>query len=240
MKKTITFSEENKGWTSFWTYAPDGMCSADNRFYSIKDGQLYLHNDKDNPIPNTFYGQYEPSKLVFYFNEDPTNDKIFKTIEIEGTTAWETLLKTNLTQGDIHKEEFSKKESRYYAYIRKNNAGEVFFGIGTQGIGNPTNLVGNTINFSFVPESINVGDTLLKAPDTVIGTITDINFTDNTITVGPIVNIPTTNDFCFANKPSRIEGAEIRGYYMEVEITNNDTELLELFSVNTNAIKSYV
>jgi hypothetical protein len=237
--KTITFSEENKGWTSFWSYAPDGMCSVDNRFYSIKNGQLYLHNNIDNKVPNTFYGVYAQSKLSFYFNEDPTNDKIFKTIEIEGTHAWETLLKTNLTQGDIHKEEFSKKESRFYAYIRKNNAGQIFYGIGTQGIGTVQSITGNVISFNNISDSINQGDTLFKAPDTEIGTITAINFTAKTITVSNVGSL-STNDFCFANKPSRIEGAEIRGYYMEVEITNNEQVLTELFSVNTNAIKSYV
>lgn len=240
MKTTLTFSEDNKGWTSFWSYSPDGMCSADNRFYSIKNGQLYLHNDTESNVPNTFYGVYTQSKLRFYFNEDPTNDKIFKTIEIEGTHAWETLLKTNLTQGDIHKEEFSKKESRFYGYIRKNNAGQVFFGIGTQGIGSLQSITGNVITFGNVPESINVGDTLLKAPETIIGTITAINFENNTITIATLTNTPTINDFCFANKPSRIEGAEIRGYYMEVEITNDEQVLTELFSVNSNVVKSYV
>lgn len=239
MKQTLTFSEGNKGWTSEWKYDPDGMCSADNRFYSIKNGQLYLHNDAENPIPNTFYGVYSPSKLRFYFNEDPTNDKIFKTIEIEGTHAWETLLKTNFTQGDIHKDEFSKKESRYYAYIRKNNVGQIFFGIGTQGIGKVQSIATNVISFTNISESINQGDTLYKAPDIPIGTITNINFTNNTITVASIGSL-VVNDFCFAHKPERIEGAEIRGYYMEVEITNNEQVLTELFSVNTNAIKSFV
>lgn len=237
--KTLTFSEDNKGWTSFWNYAPDGMCSVDNRFYSIKNGQLYLHNDQENPIPNTFYGVKTPSKLLFYFNEDPANDKIFKTIEIEGTHAWETLLKTNLTQGNIRKEEFSKKESRFYAYIRKNNAGKVFFGIGTQGIGTPTGINGNEITFNHISESINIGDILFKSPDIQIGAVTAINFTTNTITVASVGSLLIT-DFCFANKPSRIEGAEIRGYYMEVEITNNEQVLTELFSVNSNVIKSYV
>ena len=239
MTSTLTFSEENKGWTSFWSYSPDGMCRVDNRFYSIKNGQLYLHNDIDNPIPNTFYGVYTQSKLVFYFNEEPTSDKIFKTIEIEGTHPWETLLKTNLTQGDIHKEEFSKKESRFYAYIRKNNAGQIFYGIGTQGIGTVQSITGNVITFGYIPDSINIGDVLLKAPNLEIGLITAINFTTKTITVANAGSL-STSDFCFSNKPSRIEGAEIRGYYMEVEITNNEQVLTELFSVNSNVIKSYV
>lgn len=236
---TITFSEDNKGWTAEWIYSPDGMCSVDNRFYTIKNGNLYLHNDIDNPIPNTFYGVYSPSKLRFYFNEDPTNDKIFKTIEIEGTHAWQALVKTNLTQGDIYKTEFSKKESRFYAYIRKNNVGQIFFGIGTQGIGSVQLITNNVISFANVSESINIGDVLYKAPGIPIGPIVGIDFLANTITVasiGPLL----ISDYCFAHKPERIEGAEIRGYYMEVEITNNEQALTELFSVNTNAIKSYV
>lgn len=236
---TLSHSEENKGWTSFWNYIPDGMCYVGNRFYSIKNGQLYLHNDIDNPVPNTFYGVQSPSKLVFYFNEDPTNDKIFKTIEIEGTHAWEVLLKTNLNKGDIHKEEFLKKESRYYAYIRKSDSGEIFFGIGTQGIGSVQSITDNVIQFLHVPESINVGDTLFKAPDVSIGEITNIDFETNTITVLS-ADLLLDNDFCFANKPSRVEGSEMRGYYMEVEITNNEQVLTELFAVNSNVVKSYV
>jgi len=238
--KTITFSDDNNGWTSFWNYSPDGMCSADNRFFSIKNGQLYLHNNQDDLVPNTFYGEQTPSKLFFYFNEDPTNDKIFKTIEIEGTHAWDVILKTNLTQGDIYYNEFNKKESRFYAYIRKNNVGQIFFGISAQGIGNITNIIGNNIYFNYIPETVNIDDKLFQNPNLEIGTITDIDFQNNIITIGSFTNTPTINQFCFTAKNERIEGADIRGYYMEVHLTNNDNQLIELFAINTNAVKSYV
>jgi len=237
---TLTFSDDNNGWTSFWNYSPDGMCSVDNRFFSIKNGQLYLHNNQDDLVPNTFYGEQTPSKLFFYFNEDPTNDKIFKTIEIEGTHAWDVILKTNLTQGDIHYNEFNKKESRFYAYIRKNNVGEVFFGIAVQGIGNIINIIGDTIFFDNVSETINIDDKLYQNPTLEIGTITGIDFENNSITITTYTNAPTLNEFCFATKNERIEGADIRGYFMEVQLTNNDNQLIELFAINTNAIKSFV
>jgi hypothetical protein len=240
MPTTITFYEPNNGWTSEWNYQPHAMCNVDNRFYSIKDGNLYLHHDEDNPIPNTFYGVKTPSKIVFYFNDDPTNDKIFKTLEIEGTHAWETLVKTNLTQGDVHQGEYVKKESRFYAYIRKNNVGQIFFGIGTQGIGTIQSISGNQITFNYLPEFTNIGDLLYQDQNTLIGTISAINFNTNTITVTTLTNTPVINEFCFTHKPERIEGAEIRGYYMEVEMTNNDDEKIEMFAVNSNAIKSYV
>ena len=46
--------------------------------------------------------------------------------------------------------------------------------------------------------------------------------------------------FSFSKKDARIEGGDIRGYFMEVIIENNDIERVELFAVNTNAVKSYV
>jgi hypothetical protein len=49
---------------------------------------------------------------------------------------------------------------------------------------------------------------------------------------------PTVGLFSFSKKDSRIEGGEIRGYYMQVELENNDSEKVELFAVNTNAIRS--
>ncbi|MNR62359.1 hypothetical protein D3C85_1843600 [compost metagenome] len=61
-----------------------------------------------------------------------------------------------------------------------------------------------------------------------------------TIKVQAIVTAPTPGLYSYSKKDSRIEGGEVRGYYMEVELTNDDTEKVELFAVNTNAIKSYV
>jgi hypothetical protein len=49
---------------------------------------------------------------------------------------------------------------------------------------------------------------------------------------------PTVGLFSFSKKDSRIEGGEIRGYYMQVELENNDSEKVELFAVNTNAVRS--
>jgi len=51
---------------------------------------------------------------------------------------------------------------------------------------------------------------------------------------------PTIGLFSFSKKDSRIEGGEIRGYFMEVSLENTDTEKVELFAINTNAVLSSV
>jgi hypothetical protein len=238
MINTLTFSEDNKGWTSFWNYKPDQLCSLDNRFFSIKDGNLYIHHDEENPIPNTFYGVKSVSKMITIFNDAPSDDKIFKTIELEGTHAWETKVKTNYTEGDIKQTEYNKRESRFFAYIRKNILNPNFFGIGTQGIGSILSITGNTITFAIpISDAVNIGDDLYMN-GTLIGVINGINA--NSVIVNTFVNPPAVNGFCFAQKNNRIEGAEIRGYYMEIELTNNDNNKVELFGVNSNAVKSFV
>ena len=43
MKNTLTHSEDNKGWTSFWNYFPDGFLNLNNKFLTIKDGMLIIN-----------------------------------------------------------------------------------------------------------------------------------------------------------------------------------------------------
>ena len=239
MTSTLTFSEDNHGWTSFWNYAPDGMCSVDNRFYSIKNGQLYLHNDVDNPIPNTFYGIKVVSKLIMIFNEANGEDKIFKTIVLEGNKPWEAAVNTNFANSTIKSTEFQDKESRYFAYIRKNEDANDFHGNAVQGIGVIQTVSGLNITFKSLSNFISIGDVLYQVSGSVnqvIGTIT--NITNNTIVVNAITTAPTVGLFSFSKKDSRIEGGEIRGYYLTVELENNDSEKVELFAVNTNAVRS--
>ena len=51
----------------------------------------------------------------------PTTVKPFKTIEIEGDSAWGVTATTNLSTGSISSAFFEPKEGRFYAYIRSND-----------------------------------------------------------------------------------------------------------------------
>lgn len=237
---TLTYSEKSKGWTSFWSYIPDWMIKLNNRFYTIKNGQLYLHNE-DTGVRNNFYGVQYDSKIKLYFNEINSDDKIFKTLVLEGNKPWGAVLSTNLANSTIKKEEFDQRESRHFAYMRKNENEDDLHGNTAQGIGVIASSVGTAITFLFVSEFVSVGDVLHQvngSNNEVIGTITVIN--GLVITVDAIVTAPINGLYSFSKKDARIEGGEVRGYYMEVELTNNDTDKVELFAVNTNCVKSFV
>ena len=239
-KYTLSHSEKSEGWTSFWSYLPDGMLRLNNRFYSIKNGQIYLHNE-DTGIRNNFYEEQHSSKIVFFFNEANADDKIFKTMVLEGNNPWSAVVKTNYSNSSIKKEEFDKRESRHFAYMRKNEDENDFHGNSVQGIGVIDSFSGLDISYQHLSDFVSVGDKLYQlngSENELIGTIEDIN--GLTITVDAVVTTPAPGLYSFSKKNSRVEGGEVRGYYMEVELKNNDIDKVELFAVSTNAIKSYV
>lgn len=239
-KSTLSYSDGSKGWTSFWSFFPELFLKLNNRFYSIHNGQLWLHNDESAPR-GFFYGQKVLSKIKTIFSDSPSEDKIYKTIVLEGNRPWHVYLKTNLTESTIEKEEFNARESRHFSYIRQNENEDDFNGRTVQGIGVIVAIDTNAVTFNSVSNMIAVGDQLYQVNnevDQLIGTITDIS--QGNIIVNSITSTPVPGLFCYAKKDPRIEGGEMRGYYMEVELTNNDTEMVELFAINTNAVKSYV
>ena len=47
-------------------------------------------------------------------------------------------------------------------------------------------------------------------------------------------------DFIIGLKDSRIEGGNLRGYAMRIDLENDSTDKVELFSVNSDVMKSYM
>jgi hypothetical protein len=236
---TLTFSEKNKGWTSFHSWHPNLICSLNNKFFTIKGGQLYEHHDRTNAVPNTFYGVKYPSEITTVLNDAPSEDKVFKTIAEEASHAWAVEIETNLANSTIAATEFNNRESKWMAHIRKNeDSTDITDRV--QGIGNIVSSATTTITYANVPDMVNVGDVLYQlnsgTPE-LIGTITDLTAT--TIVVNAITTTPVNGYFSYVLKNARVQGSEIRGYFAKVKLTNNDNEIVELYAVNSNIIKSY-
>jgi hypothetical protein len=247
MAQTLTYSERNKGWTGEAPFTPGSMTSLNNRFYSFKNGQLFLHNDRENPTRCNFYGvQYTP-RIKTVFNDSPESDKVYKTLVLEGDKKWKATVETNFVKSTVRTNEFVTKESREFAYLRQAEAEDNFRGGDVQGIGSiefiePDSEQINSptiIKVSKIPDNTNIGDALFQVngeETELIGVISA--YTKDTITINSINQTPQENAYCFVRKVARIEGAEIRGYYMEVTLELESTENAELFAITTNAIKS--
>lgn len=238
---TLTYDDKVKGWTSFYSYIPDLMTNMNNKFYSFKDGQLYLHNiDSENR--NNFYGVTHNTEIELLLNEGPSDVKIFKTIEIEGDSKeWDVTVVTDLEAGHINKVDFENKEGFKYAYIRRDAEDEVNTDLlSVQGVGNLVGSASNVYTFGTVPSNVSIGDVLYSSSGgayTKVGTITAK--TSTTITLSSSLSSPSNGSFMFVAKNTVAESYGLKGYYASVTITNNGTKPVEVFAVNSEAAKSF-
>lgn len=239
---TISHSENNRGWTTFWSYVPDWFSRLNNRFYTIKNGQLWLHNDEQNDLRNNFYGTQYGSSVKTVFNEVMAEDKIFKTLVLESDQKWQAALGTNYTESSIAGGQFNTRESRQFTFIR-GNEGSTLRGNAAVGIGTISSINNLVIGFNRLPDLLSVGDVLHQlngSAEEVIGTIEAIDRDLNTVTLDALTIAPVVGYYSYAKKDERAEGEEVRGYCLEVTLSNDQTNDGELFGISTNVVKSYV
>jgi len=119
---TISHDSLTKGFPSFYSYFPDWMIGMNNFFYTFNGGNLYRHNT--NESRNNYYGVNYPSTLQSVFNDQPLQNKLFKTMNLEGDDSWgATMTSDQQVTGFISQSFFEEKEGAYYAFIR--NSGTV-------------------------------------------------------------------------------------------------------------------
>ncbi len=262
---TLSYSDMVGGWASFYSYYPDWMVGMNNYFYTFKGGDLYRHNV--NQSRNTFYspwwvklgnpnGAYHPSTLQSVFNTAPLENKLFKTINLQGDDKWGVTLETDLQySGFIQAAWFEKKEAAYFAFVRNNSVGE-FALRSVNGIGRSQSVVGgNVINFALsisIGSIISVGDYLYFSlpPYTtpvLAGKVTaiDVNLVNGTnrltidTTIPGTTPIPIQDAFILYVKNSVAESHGVLGHYCTFNIENTSTDKVELFAVQSEVMKSF-
>lgn len=262
---TLTYSNMAKGWVSFYSFIPDWIIGMNNYLYTFKGGDLYRHNVNENR--NTFYeswwtklgnpaGAYSPSTVQSVFNTIPLENKLFKTINLEGDAKWDVTLQTDLQySGFIEANWFEKKEASYFAFVRNNSIGE-FALRSVNGIGRSNQVTGgNIVKFSTsisIGSIISIGDLLYYSlpPYTtpvLCGKVTAITvnlpngvnqLTINTSIAGASP-IPIQDAFFLYVKNSVAESHGVLGHYCTFNIENTSTEKVELFAIQTEVMKSF-
>jgi hypothetical protein len=243
------------------------MIGMNNFFYTFKNGNLYRHNT--NAVRNNFYNTQYSSQITSVINDSPLENKLFKTINIEGDAPWTmSPMNTDLDQnfGEINASWFEKKEQSFYAFIRSNTQTPPpvlqYPQRSVNGIGITSSVVtvGTTqeVNFSISPlvsigNVVSIGDYLYYADapsyslPVLAGEITAVTVNlpsgDNYITVDnttpgatPMSN---NNPFIMYIKSATAESHGLLGHYLTFVATNNSTSKVELFAVESEAMKSY-
>ena len=247
-KKTIAFSERVKGFPTFYSFLPDWMKSLNNNFYSVKDGQLYIHNSENVPH-NTFYGVQYASTVGLMVNESPSDIKELQAISLEGNYSWNALITAYVSMTDdfiqstIDEVEFVKKEGIWYAYARRNEDTTSFDSKSTYGIGEITDITSNTITVNGHSKILTFGDSVARGADLGIGGTVVTNSFDyetglTTIELSAVAGL-IVGDFVFGMKHARTEGGNLRGYTMRVDLDITKDDKVELFVVNSEIMKSF-
>ena len=91
--ETLSFDENIRGWTSFYSYKPIFIGSLKNRFYTFIDDKIYQQYVDNGSFTNRciFYGGATPDEasVELIFNPSPSIKKNFQTIAYEGENGWE-------------------------------------------------------------------------------------------------------------------------------------------------------
>lgn len=230
---TWVYSDEAQGFLGKQTFNPDDMLRVNNHFLSFKGADVYKHNI--GPY-STFYGVLNPSTFEFNFSQEPSTRKIFKNISIEGNSAWNFTLKTDMQNGLINYSDFKNKEGVYYGYIRGNDTLDLTT-LSVSGIGVVSSILGNNVYFSGeIPSIISVGDKVYDSSLNLIGIITNIG--SNYITLSSVVLV-TNGLFLLSAKQSSAETSGIRGYYMNAKAEITTPNYVEAYAVNSEVAKSF-
>lgn len=263
MDATITYSPLVSGFPSFYSYNPDFMLGCNSHFYTFKDGNLFRHNT--NERRNNFYGEDYPSIITTVFNEDILNNKVYKTIGLQGDSVWDVEIETDLMPGGyIEADWFDEKEEVWFGFIRTpqeipaDTADYVLRSV--NGIARSSAVTGVTaathVEFQISPTPVSIGS-ILSVGDSLYyalppyttpifcGTVTAIvqnypagnNYIQVNCTVGNVPPIQTAYFMFVKNQIAESQG--VIGHYAVITLENNETTKQELFAVQAEVMRSF-
>lgn len=242
-------------WQSRYTFYPDMYANQDNMMYSavyrdpVGDDNATIFYSHDNQLRNSFYGDAaQPSIVRVVSNTNPSMTKVFNAVSLEGDSPnWVADPIVTDLNSNAQSLGFVEKEGSYYSFITRDENGTKHI----TGIGRVASVDSFQSQITFVNKvnrnSIPYGSVIRLVSGgayTNLGggdlDVTFVKFIDAyTIEVG---GYPTQSGIVdgdlVAISESTINGDPIRGHWAEITLTNNQTDALELFCVNTHIVNS--
>lgn len=242
VNQTVGFSELNNGWTSFYSFIPEAMVNMKSDFFTFKDGNIYKHNVESN-TRNRFYGNFYPSEVETVLNQDPEAVKNFRTLNLEGSSAfWRVEMTTDLDVGGATFEDFEERERLFKAHIRTDRDDALNMDrLTVQGLGTLISRDDTKLFYRFIDNAIQVEDYVYKVFGNKYEYVGEIKAVfDDYILLNGINCDLDLGQFCFVTKDPIIESYGLKGYFSSVRLTSYESSNIELFAVSSEATQSSV
>lgn len=242
----IAFDTQGQKWVTRYSYVPEGMERLKNRFFSFKDGSIYIHDKGTN---NTFYGSASPSLIKIISNFNPSLVKTFDAISIEGNDTWSATFSNTDQNSSLATGDYAEKERSYYADIPRDTATSItanttnITALGTNATGSTNTITfPNRINRQPVPLGLSARvykvDSAGNASDAASAAAYASSVTSTTLTLqdatGGAINADiASGDTIIIQTTPKFDGDQLRDHYLVVEMQNdNYSKDVELYAVN--------
>lgn len=131
--KTLVYKlyEDPNKWQGSYSFVPEYTFYLEDKLFSFKAGNLYVHNQTTTPYTN-YYGQQFYPQIMFVSNQLPNKPKSYNNFSLESNvppsivyfmSLYEYLQSSDLVTGD-----FRNKEGIFYATILRNKLDPAFSG----------------------------------------------------------------------------------------------------------------
>lgn len=242
----IAFDTQGQKWVTRYSYVPEGMERLKNRFFSFKDGSIYIHDKGTN---NTFYGSASPSLIKIISNFNPSLVKTYDAISIEGNDTWSATFSNTDQNSSLATSDYAEKERSYYADIPRDTATSItanttnITALGTNATGSTNTITfPNRINRQPVPLGLSARvykvDSAGNASDAASAAAYASSVTSTTLTLqdatGGAINADiASGDTIIIQTTPKFDGDQLRDHYLVVEMQNdNYSKDVELYAVN--------
>lgn len=242
---TVAYGTKKGYWLSLYSFNPEMYANLHNRFFSFEEGQMYRHNV--NNTNNNFYGTQYNSKLTMVSRINPSMIKVYDAISLEGNDSWSATISNSTQTTDVTEPMFETKEGLRYSVIPKDTSSAVSDSSGSNIVvlGEVTSLSGSALNqvgfdgrISNLPFGIGDEIRILGSSSTSPTGLTVTEVLDRKTIKTSSSAVGLFGQTLIAVSNSAINGDHIRDYYAKVELTNDNTDDVELYAVNLSLTPS--
>lgn len=237
--QTIAWSPTKTFWLTFYSFTPELYANLHNRFFSFVNGQMHRHNV--NATYNNFYGSQYNSELTVVSKLNPSMIKVFDSLSLEGDAPWAAVVSnSNQETSQIKTAMYDEREGMYYTVMPKDSTASSTTNTSHRIVlGQVASFDGTKITFTSKVSGLpfGLGDALFKLESS---SETDLSLTISSVSGRKEITASTTvagvavGDTIMAVSNDDINGDKIRDYYAQIKLTNNATNAVELYAVNTS------